>query len=260
MSPPKNIDSLQAELIHFSKEGDLAIVARILSTNRLSREQCSPALYEAADRGSADCVQLLIPFSNTQAGLRAAAGSGHGQCVSLLIPFSNPQAGNSAALRLAASFGHVECVKLLMPFSNAEELQVSNALWFAAAHGHAECVSLLAPACEATSLKLDALRHAAMGGHAECVRLLIHTASFAERKEILASALWGGDAALATVLLDADPRLLGEMNFRESLLHAQSLGHAVLAMLLSSIIEHEALSKTVPIGGPQPSPRLGMRL
>lgn len=81
------------------------------------------ALVWAAQRGNADCVELLIPVSNplweNSEALNRAAMYGHTECVRLLIPVSEPKAGNSYALQCASIRSHRDVVELLIPVSDA---------------------------------------------------------------------------------------------------------------------------------------------
>ena len=74
--------------------------------------------------------------------LRLAAQKGSAECVRLLLPGSDPKADESYALRIAAKYGHVECLRLLLPVSDAKAEKWAALRW-AAQSGHAECVRML---------------------------------------------------------------------------------------------------------------------
>lgn len=81
------------ELVISTVNGDLEHLTRILAQGADPRHKNSLPIILAADRGRAECVELLIPLSD-------------------------PKSRSSLALVLAATNGHAECVRLLLPVSD----------------------------------------------------------------------------------------------------------------------------------------------
>ena len=281
---------LHADLLRLAKVGDFGGASLIVSQNEIPAKICSQALEMAASEGHAPCVSLLAPLSfphaiatclllavknarpecvkilaaasNAQSlyhALLSAASLGQVECVKLLILVAplEPSGRWSPLLRAAAS-GHAECVKLLIPLFDPKA-DMSIVLRWAASSGHAECVKLLIPVSEPKVS--DALRLAASRGHAECLKLLIPVSDpLIERDGILSQSLAAGHANTTAILLDCEPRLIEAVNLFESLSEAQASGHFELAELLSSIIDRQILTETVPEGCQGPSLSLGVRL
>ena len=265
--------------------GDLAGVASLLSLGSCSLAQASKALCEAAENGHAECVKILIPFSDPKArdseALVSAARKGHAECILLLIPVSDPRDEDSQALCGAAENGHAECVKILIPLSDPKDKN-SRALRWAACNGHAECVKLLIPVSDLTS----SLSMAARFDQAECVSLLIPESDVHERakalqeaiehlnhdcaklliradgalldnKKALASVLSGSNADMLQLMLECEPLLLTGLNLSRHRDAAIAKGHVEMAALFSSIIEKEMLVNELP--SPAPSSALASR-
>lgn len=269
-------------LLRFASLGDEANVASILSlkSSRPSTCSCARALRRAAAEGHAECVRLLIPFSdpkpdgsealglaakgghlecvrilipasdplaNESHALAAAAENGNIDCVSLLIPVSNPKHSHSRALCEAAWAGHLECVKMLLPVSDAKARN-SRALSMAASVGRRECLELLLPASEPSAGGSRALLLAARRGHVESVQVLLQCSPpLIDLKLIFAEILKDGQAAVAALMLAHDSRLLDGVDLHASIAHAASMGSAGLVELLSSVVDRQALSATLDL-------------
>ena len=132
------------------KEITAKVVRELLAEGADPKVDDSRALWWAAVRGHADCVELLIPVSDPTAGgscaLHSAAHNGHADCVELLIPVCDPKAGGSYALWCAAVHGHTDCVELLIPVSDPKDF--GSALSRAAWSGQTDCVKLLEEAIQ----------------------------------------------------------------------------------------------------------------
>lgn len=88
-----------------------------------ARKISSEALTAAVIENHAECVQLLIPVTDSDGrywGLQNAARNGHIQCVELLIDVGDPKWHNSQALQLACLGFYDDCVDALLPVSEPE--------------------------------------------------------------------------------------------------------------------------------------------
>lgn len=199
-------------------------------------------LFQFASAGDFASLALILSensLSREQCSLVLAcsAANGRAQCVKLLIPLSDPTADESVALFEAARNGHADCVKLLIPVSD-HTVYGASAFYAAAENGHAECARLLTPSS----------------------RLRI-----ADSRALCEASILQGNPDVLAIMLAHDQRLLNGsiLNGQDLSVHLDSAlgkGHAGLASLLSSIIERQALSKTVPIADIKRSLRLGARL
>ena len=137
------------------------------SGNRGASRSMPTPLILAASLGHAECVSILLPFSEVDAvsfggetALHAATRGGHLECMRLLIPASLVDAPNfegRAALAEAAWVDAVEAVRLLAPCSmvnlgsgclaplgdSCEPEPHCTALWLAAQEGYFECCKIL---------------------------------------------------------------------------------------------------------------------
>jgi len=118
-------------------------------------------LLQAAQANSLECARLLLPFSDTNAGLPTngetalivAARNGVAPLVSLLLPVSDPNRKSTfgmTALMHAARLDSPECLNILMPASDAkaQNKEGRTALMAAAISGSPECVRALLPASD----------------------------------------------------------------------------------------------------------------
>ena len=130
-------------------------------------------LVMVARTGQADDVaRLITPFYSLNSyALEKSAENGHAECVQLLIPFSEPDQDDSQALLLAAQNGHTECVRLLIPVSDMEHCA---ALRSAAMNGHNDCVALLKDVSNLDANATDgmALQIALENADCECIDVL----------------------------------------------------------------------------------------
>lgn len=141
----------------------------------------------------------------------------------------------------AASSGSAECVRLLIPLSLIEPSS-SKALYVAARFGHAECVKLLLPFSGSlipdSSIPLMAQRY----------------------KLPLYAAIDCGRASVVSAMIAHEPEMLKSLDLRSLFADAISQGQTDLALPFSSIIERQALSKSLPMRERGPSPSTGRRL
>lgn len=157
-------------------------------------------LVMAARTGQADDVaRLITPFYSLNSyALEKSAEKGHAECVQLLIPFSEPDQDDSQALLLAAQNGHTECVRLLIPVSDMEHCA---ALRSAAMNGHNDCVALLKDVSNLDANK-EALVWAVNNHHIECVKMLITVMDVQQWDNMaLISAVRNRDVEMVNVLL-----------------------------------------------------------
>lgn len=144
-------ESLRERLDSAISRGSIGDVADAINAGT-SKEQNSRGIILSAMHGRADCVEMLIPFSDLQSvggqaiqaaakgnrvdvlrallgadanakthksyALALAAGKGHFKCVELLLPRSDPAAENSRALLWAVEGGCLDCVKAILPLSD----------------------------------------------------------------------------------------------------------------------------------------------
>jgi ankyrin repeat protein len=153
------------------------------------RADPNEAMITAAKAGDIDGLRRALaagadPMGATRmsrTALMVAASEGRAECVELLLPWSDAEAkshwGGTALMR-AAEHGHIECVRILMRAAgvDATDEEGKTALMLAAFAGHAECVqSLLASANPKATNDAgdDALMCAAAGRQARCVRALM---------------------------------------------------------------------------------------
>lgn len=123
----------------------------------------------------------------------------------------------------------------------------SLALFVAAEKGHHECVKLLAPVSDPSACDSEALRYATTNGHAECARLLIPFSDpLLHNKKALSAVFQGGSAEILSIFLACEPLFLTGLDLPGCRDAAIAKGHADLALLLSSIIEQEALAADLP--------------
>lgn len=147
--------------------GDIIHIRALLAQGPDSTLDRSSALSLAAEMGHAECVNALIPGSDSAAlsqALQAAALAGRHDCLQALIeapnplpprhalpgelaPWERPKDARSLALRKAAREGHARCVELLIPVSNPNAQRWSP-LILAAQRGRDRCVELLLPATD----------------------------------------------------------------------------------------------------------------
>lgn len=211
---------INKDLIKSAADGDLEGVVRLLAAGADPLYENSGALRSAATCGHAECVELLIPVSDPNAGpaafhaLGEAAGNGHAECVKLLIPCSFPRSMHSGALRWAARNGHAECVAVLLPVSDANALD-SQALLVAIRNGHVECVKLLLPVSPSLS---------------------IHPAPFH-------AAVDQGHAAIVELMVESEPALVDAVEAWWLAINAVRNGRADIAFILRSAIEKRSLSE-----------------
>ena len=236
---------IDQELMHAAEAGSADRVSELLACGASPRKKRSYALRCAAAHGHVDCLRLLLPVSNPKAedfdALRVAAEHGHAECVRLLLPVSDPKAMNSFALQSAAMNGHAQCVRILLPVSDPRA-ENSDALRWAAWRGHEECVRLLLPVSRANALDAQALRMAAEHGHAGCVRLLLaESGPLGEVDGLFEAVIESGQATMAALLVEAEPRLLDKINLSQRLAAALENGHGNLASYLSSIIDEREI-------------------
>lgn len=244
-------------LISHAKAGDARAVASLLALGVNPRGRESAALFEAAENGHADCVEILIPVSDPMAvnsrALRHAARAGHAAVVQLLMAVSDAKADHSRALAWAAQEGRVECLRLLIPASDpaAEDFR---ALRFAASGGHAECVELLIPfSHEGAEAIGESLVSAAYYGHAECAKALMRSpASLSATPRALYMAMDIGHASVVAAMIAHDPSLAGRIrhSHRKAAVRANK---TELAELLCSILEQQAIDESLPASA-SPSP------
>lgn len=140
---------------------------REMDENRGSSRSMPTPLILAASLGHAECVSILLPFSEVDAvsfggetALHAATRGCHLKCMRLLIPSSLVDAPNfegRAALAEATWVDAVEAVRLLAPCSMVnlgsgclaplgdlcEPEPYCTALWLAAQEGYSECCKIL---------------------------------------------------------------------------------------------------------------------
>lgn len=221
-------------------------------------KEYSLGLMRAAEAGDADQVSECLargadPLCGNSRAIRMAALEGHVECVKLLIPASNPKANNSYVLCWAASNGHIECLRLLAPRSGSK-VDNSRALRCAAAGGHAECVKILIPISNPKDNRL-ALKDAIDSQSVECVRLLIpESGPLLNDRKVLASALARGNAKILSLMLAREPLLLTGLDLRRHRDAAIANWRPELAMILSAIIEQQALVADVHSPAPCPAP------
>ena len=240
--PSRKIDQ---ELVSAAQAGDAAKVSSLLAYGANPRSKKSGALVAAGENGHVECVRLLLPVSDAKAAeslaLRVAANYGHAECVRMLLPLSDAKAENFYALRSAACSGHVECVRMLLAASDAKAMN-SYALQLAAANGHAECVRLLLPVSDPAARNSLALRWAAESGRVECLwELLAESKPLVEIDGLLAGVMAAGQAKVAAILIEQEPRLLDGMDISKCLALAMENKHEDLAAYLSSIIDRKEL-------------------
>lgn len=79
------------------------------------------ALCLAAEYGNVDCVQILLPLTNSfDDALQWAAMGGHTQCVEVLLSHCDPTFNNSGALRMAVYHHHKDIFKILYQVSDVQ--------------------------------------------------------------------------------------------------------------------------------------------
>lgn len=159
--------------------GRADVVRMLLSAEAPGQKHASHALSWAAQRGCADCVAELMPFSDPKAweskALQAAAARDSVECVALLIPASE-QKGKSAALCLAAENGMLESFNLLLPECNLDA-DVDSAFISAANSLKLDMIKSIyakrAESINATDAQgRNALMYAVMMGDMECIEFL----------------------------------------------------------------------------------------
>jgi uncharacterized protein len=162
---PPRVDPNEA-MLTAAKSGDIDGLRRALvagadpmGATRMSRT----ALMIAASEGRAECVELLLPWSDTEAkshwggtALMRAAERGHAECARILLRAADADATDEegkTALMLAAFAGHVECVELLLASANPKATNDAgdDALMCAAAGRELRCVRALLGVCDATA-------------------------------------------------------------------------------------------------------------
>lgn len=164
------------QLVKAVASGNAKAVEAILAVDAKKTMNSSSVLCVAAERGHADCLALLLPWSGgklvNQLAVKIAAEKGHAECLNLLIKHGRADLSDSMALAEAAGQGKVECVKLLLPHCSPR-INNSWPLRSAAAGGHEECVKILLPLSNPKDNNSGALAAAACMGKAECVKMLI---------------------------------------------------------------------------------------
>ena len=106
---------------------------------------------------------------------------------------------------------------------------------------------LLLPVSNPKDNESHALRAAACNGHVECVRLLM-TASepLGEIDGLLKQVFDAGQAKMAALLIEEEPRLLDGVDVSKCLAVALEKGQKDMAGLLSSIIDKRELMDVAP--------------
>lgn len=188
--------------------------------------------------------------------LAERAKSGRAEELALLLAEgASANADYSIALCAAALSGHADCVRLLIS-AISDEAAIVEAIYSAVCNNHAECLEILAASCAPSVDHSRALHLAAERGHAECARILIPLSqSLLGKKPIVDAALQSGCADTLALMLAREPRLLNGYNLSRRRSSAITQGHARLACLLSSIIDHEELSGVVSVDGSLPPSR-----
>ena len=108
--------------------------------------------------------------------------------------------------------------------------------------GHKECVRLLLPVSDPKAQDSYALRGSALYGHVECVKLLLPVSgALCEIDGLFEAVIESGQATMAALLVEAEPRLLDKINLSQRLAAALENGHGNLASYLSSIIDEREI-------------------
>ena len=155
---------LRDKLIVTAKAGDViglkALLPRLTRATKqeLENEDKITGLMWATLGGSADCVQLLLPISNSLAqdksGMSAlmwACYKGHHSCIQKLLPVSDALARDKdgrTALMHAVRLGHTYCAQMVLRASHAlaQDDDGLTALMWAAFNGCISSVEMLLPA------------------------------------------------------------------------------------------------------------------
>lgn len=186
-------------LIVAARTGDSDALSQLLDTEKFALS--TYALEVAAANGHANCVDILIPFSepdqNDSRALERAAEKGHAQCVERLIPVSDMT--HCKALERAAMHGHTQCVRLLKDVSNVSENQ--QALYWAVNINNLEIVNLLLTVVDATWGDSLALTAAATKGYVQIVEALLpHSDANAKNAQAILCALQTDNSACVDLL------------------------------------------------------------
>jgi len=186
-------------LVVAARTGNSDALTQLLSTERFALS--TYALEVAAENGHANCVDILIPFSepdqNDSRPLERAAEKGHTQCVERLIPVSDMT--HCKALERAAMHGHTQCVRLLKDVSNLYENR--HALYWGAITNNLEIVTLLLTVMDAKWGESLALTSAAAKGHTRIVEALLpHSDANAKNAEAMLCALQTDNSACVDLL------------------------------------------------------------
>jgi ankyrin repeat protein len=183
-------------------------------------------LFEAAARGQAECVEILLPLVGADIiisggdALMPAAKSGNVECVKLLLPHCQPTRQNEAglsALMIAAQSGSAECVRLLLPLSDPLALD---------------------------KYGCRALEHAAIGGSAEIARLLLEFCdprhvSESGRTALMFAAGQGFGELVEALIPVSDVHAVDDDGLRSIELSIEALGGAALAALIPVATQEE---------------------
>jgi len=231
--------ALMPTLLEAARNGDATQVAAILADPARQREALSggqrtvardvlvgdsgPTFHEKRDKG--------------RTPLMRAAEAGHAECVKLLIPFSDLSAADecgATAIYLAAQFGRADCLRALIPFCDpaAPLKNGETPLMAAAAAGRVECVKLLIPVSDVDhenqkSRMPTALAVAVKESREECVALLLAVSKKAQEP------LPSGKTLLMDAAIDGTPRLV-EILLPFSDPHARDRTHSRTALMLAA--------------------------
>ena len=180
---------LYGDFLQAAKHGDLNILQRTLACGADAKKADDfkmTALHWSAYSGLADCVAVLLPYSDPflqdrdgHTPLHLSAHTGSAQCVKLLLPVSDPYLPDKnglTALHWAAANGNFDCLQLLYPCSDPSLMDVygRTPLIAAAQNGQYDCLlRLLASATPQIALDQSTARYCAQqNSHLNCVQLI----------------------------------------------------------------------------------------
>lgn len=130
-------EDVQELLIGAASMGNVEFVRKAIGIGADPKMNCSEALYVASERGHSECVEFLIPISDSAdfaSALKIAAFNGHADCVEHLMKVSDPKANHSMALQSASCGGQWECMRLLIPVSDLDDMKNDDE-WLIQEHG-----------------------------------------------------------------------------------------------------------------------------